>query len=109
VFPTLSAQDHVSLQYSNNPYLVNQDKVNFAPRMGLAFRLTDRATFRAGYGRFYRGLESVGYNSNMGGNLPFLFQSAYVADAPNGCLPNNCPYERRNAREWLQQPNRGPA
>ena len=91
MFPTLLAQDHVSLQYSNNPYLVNQDKVNFAPRIGLAYKLTDQATFRVGYGRFYGGLESVGYDSNMGGNLPFLFQSAYVANAPNGCVPNNCP------------------
>ena len=90
-FPTLLAQDHVSLQYSSNPYLVTQQKVNFAPRIGLAFRLTDRAAIRVGYGRFYGGLESVGYNSNMGGNLPFLFQSAYVANAPDGCVPNNCP------------------
>jgi hypothetical protein len=91
IFPALLALDHVSLQYSNNPYLVNQDRVNFAPRIGLAYKLTDQATLRVGYGRFYGGLESVGYDSNMGGNLPFLFQSAYVANAPNGCLPNNCP------------------
>jgi len=90
-FPKLLAQDHAALQYSNNAYLVNQDKTNFAPRIGLAFRLTDRAVFRAGYGRFYGGLESIGYNSNMGGNFPFLFQSAYVANASQGCQPGNCP------------------
>jgi hypothetical protein len=90
-FPTLLAQDHVSLQYSDNPYLVNQNKVNFAPRVGVAYRLMNQATLRAGFGRFYGGLESVGYDSNMGGNLPFLFQSAYVANAPNGCVPSNCP------------------
>jgi len=83
VFPTLLASDHVALQYSNNPYLLNQDKGNFAPRLGLAYRLNDHATVRAGYGIFYGGLESVGYSPNLGTNIPFVFQSAYNGSASN--------------------------
>lgn len=88
VLPTLLSSNHVSLEYSSNPYLLNQDRVNFAPRIGLAYRLTDRATLRGGYGIFYGGLESVGYNPNLGVNAPFVFQSSYTA--PGGCSPGAC-------------------
>ena len=80
-FPALLANDHVTLQYSGNPYLVSQDKVNFAPRVGSAFRLTDRVTARAGFGVFFGGLESVGYTPNLGENFPFVYQSTYLASA----------------------------
>ena len=83
VFPTLLANDHVALQYSDNPYLVRQHKLNFAPRLGLAYRVTERATVRAGYGIFYDGLENVGYSPNLGTNFPFVFQSAYDGSASN--------------------------
>jgi hypothetical protein len=33
--------------------LVNGDKTNFAPRLGLAFRFNDKTVFRGGYGIFY--------------------------------------------------------
>jgi hypothetical protein len=91
VFPTLLAKDNVSLKYTGDPYLVHQDKLNFAPRIGIAYQLSGGTILRAGYGRFYGGLENTGYDSNMGGNLPFLFQSAYIANARRGCMPNDCP------------------
>ena len=86
LFPALLANDHITLQYSHNPYLVHQDKMNFAPRLGLAYRLTDGATLRTGLGIFHGGLESVGYSPNLGDNFPFAFQSTLLANAshPNG-------------------------
>ena len=62
---------------------MNQDKTNFAPRIGFAYRLKDRATVRAGYGMFYGGMESTGYSPNLGTNLPFVFQSAFNGSAAN--------------------------
>ncbi len=85
-FNTIAALDGVTVKYSGNPYLVNQDKVNFAPRIGLAYRLTDRATARAGYGIFYGGMESTGYSPNLGTNVPFVFQSQYNPPS-TGCTP----------------------
>src|SRR5208283_5001683 len=83
VLPALLTANGATLKYSSNPYLVNQDKLNFAPRIGLAYRLTNRAIVRAGYGIFYGGLESTGYNPNLGMNAPFVFQSNFTSG--NGC------------------------
>jgi hypothetical protein len=80
-FSGIAATDHVNLSYSNNPYLVNQDKTNFAPRIGLAYRFSDRATVRAGYGMFYGGIESTGYSPNLGTSVPFVFTSQYNTPA----------------------------
>jgi len=90
-FPLLVSSNGVTLKYSSNSYLVNQDKINLAPRIGLAYRLTGRTTVRAGYGIFYGGLESVGYSPNLGTNLPFVFQSAYDGTVfnPNGLTLEN--------------------
>jgi hypothetical protein len=88
VLPGLLSANNIALQYGGNPYLVSQDKVNFAPRIGLAYRLTDHLAIRGGYGLFYGGLESVGYNPNLGVNAPFVFQSSYTA--PGGCVPGAC-------------------
>lgn len=84
VFPAIAAADDVTVSYSDNPYLVNQDKTNFAPRIGLAYRLSDRATVRAGYGMFYGGIESTGYSPNLGTNVPFVFVSQYNSPATQG-------------------------
>jgi hypothetical protein len=86
-FANLLAANHMSLSYSSNSALVNQDRANFAPRFGLAYRLTDRATVRGGYGLFYGGLESTGYGPNIGENFPFQFQIAI--NAPT-CTAGNC-------------------
>ena len=91
VLPALLTSNDAGLQFSANPFLVTQDKLNLAPRVGLAYRLTDRTVVRAGYGIFYGGLESTGYNPNLGVNAPFVFQSNFIANAPNGCLVGNCP------------------
>ena len=88
-FSNLASANHVNVSYSNNPYLVNQDKTNFAPRIGLAYRLADRATVRAGFGMFYGGIESVGYSPNLGTNVPFVYTSQYNTPATQGISLEN--------------------
>jgi len=90
-FPALMASNQVSLQYSDNPYLVTQDKSDLAPRVGLSYMLSDRVVARAGFGIFYGGLENVGYSGNLGNNPPFIYQSSFLANAPNGCQTGSCP------------------
>ena len=87
-FTSLLATDNITLQYSSNPALIQQDKVNFAPRIGFAYRPKDRAVIRGGYGIFYGGVESTGYFPNLGENFPFEFDSNFPAA---GCQTNNCP------------------
>jgi hypothetical protein len=87
----LLASSGVLLQYSTNPSLIHQARVNFAPRLGLSVLLSDKSVLRAGYGLFYGGLESIGYSGNLGNNPPFVNQYSFLASAPNGCVQGNCP------------------
>ena len=88
VFPALLAADNISLKYTSNPYLVQQDKINFAPRAGLAYRVTDHLVVRGGFGIFYGGVESTGYYPNLGENFPFEYDSNFPAPS---CVQGNCP------------------
>lgn len=87
----LLASSGALLQYSTNPYLIHQARVNFAPRLGLSVLLSDKSVLRAGYGVFYGALESIGYSGNLGNNPPFVNQYSFFANAPNGCVTGNCP------------------
>jgi len=53
--------------------LINPDLNNFAPRIGLAFQISDKLVFRSGYGIFYGGQENGPYsNPSPGFNPPFF-------------------------------------
>ena len=61
--------------------LVNPDKNNFAPRVGLAYQLTSKTVVRAGYGRFYMTFERAGSEDQLALNLPFLVNNVVTASA----------------------------
>ncbi|RXH55546.1 Oar protein [Granulicella sibirica] len=91
-FQQLLAEDHIALTYTNNRYLVNPQKTNFAPRVGFAYKATEKAVIHGGYGIFFGGLESTGYYPNFGENFPFEFDSSYAATGSctlNGACPTN--------------------
>lgn len=53
--------------------LINPDLNNFAPRIGLAYQITDKLVLRTGYGIFYGGQENGPYsNPSPGFNPPFF-------------------------------------
>lgn len=65
--------------------LVNSDANNFAPRLGLAYRLTSRSVVRAGYGIFYD------FNLPVQGNIaPFIPLESF----PPNTLVNGIPQLR---------------
>ncbi len=91
-FIQLLNEDHITLQYTNNRYLVNPQKSNVAPRVGFAYKATEKAVLHGGYGIFFGGLESTGYFPNFGENFPFEFDSNYAATGScvaNGSCPTN--------------------
>ncbi len=91
-FLQLLAEDHITLKYVDNRYLVAPQKTNVAPRVGFAFKATDKAVIHGGYGIFFGGLESTGYYPNFGENFPFEFDSSYAATGSctvNGACPTN--------------------
>lgn len=54
---------------------------NFAPRLGIAYRIRPRLVVRAGAGIAYGALDSVGYGGTLGTNYPFQFN--YLSPSTN--------------------------
>ena len=76
---------------ANSPYgrsLVNPDRNNFAPRVGLAYQLNDETVLRTGYGRFYMLFERAGSEDQLALNLPNLVQNNVTA-LNNNSTANN--------------------
>jgi hypothetical protein len=64
--------------------LINPDLNNFAPRIGFAFRATDKLVIRSGYGIFYGGQENGPYsNPSPGFNPPFFSSEGFSAPCAN--------------------------
>jgi hypothetical protein len=55
--------------------LVNPDKNNFAPRLGLVYTLNDKTVIRGGWGIFYNLFDRVGSEDQLALNLPGLNNS----------------------------------
>ena len=71
-FLAAAAKDHLNIVCSDQPGLQTVQKLNFAPRIGLAYQLTPRLVARAGYGIFYGGFENS--SQYTFGKYPFQFQ-----------------------------------
>jgi hypothetical protein len=64
--------------------LINPDLNNFAPRIGFAFRATDKLVVRSGYGIFYGGQENGPYsNPSPGFNPPFFSSESFSTPCGN--------------------------
>jgi hypothetical protein len=74
--------------------LIEPDLNNFAPRVGFAYRMTNKLVLRGGYGIFYGGQENGPYsNPSPGFNPPFFRSQAFNAQVSDLCstaplLPN---------------------
>jgi len=66
--------------------LVNPDKNNFAPRVGIVYQLTDRTIVRGGYGVFYNQFERIGSEDQLALNPPGL-QNIDVQSASGSAVP----------------------
>jgi len=74
--PTLGTE--LAIQNNGTPGLISPDLNNFAPRIGLAYQLSDKLVLRSGYGIFYGGQENGPFsNPSPGFNPPFLSSEAY--------------------------------
>jgi Carboxypeptidase regulatory-like domain/TonB dependent receptor len=75
--PTLAAE--LNVQRSGSRGLISPDLNNFAPRVGLAYQLTDKLVFRSGYGIFYGGQENGPFsNPSPGFNPPYFDSQAFA-------------------------------
>ena len=80
----------------SNKYLVNPDKKDWGPRLGVAYQLVpEKAVIRAGYGLFYNGEDIFGSDTNLPLNPPQLVSVTLSEQGSNPPLrlsdpiPNN--------------------
>jgi len=81
---TTLAADNITVKYTNNNYLVNPRKLNFAPRIGISYMVDPKTVLRAGGGFFYGGLENIGLGLNLANNAPFFVNANFVP-TPDSC------------------------
>jgi carboxypeptidase family protein/TonB-dependent receptor-like protein len=68
----------VPVHATGTPGLISPDTNNFAPRIGLAYQVSNKLVVRAGYGIFYGGDEAGPYsNPSMGFNPPFFINKNF--------------------------------
>jgi hypothetical protein len=67
----------------NSRTLINPDKNNFMPRVGFAYKLTERTVLRAGYGIFYTP-ENDARNDVLTKNYPFATREDFSNDLFSG-------------------------
>lgn len=73
-----SIASYLPLQATASAGLINPDYGDFAPRIGLAYSVTKRLVFRAGYGIFYGGVENGPFSfPSPGFNPPYFVNQAF--------------------------------
>lgn len=95
--------------------LINPDRNDIAPRVGVAWSVHPRVVLRGGYGIFYQQTDRYGSESQLGLNLPQLVDSDLnansAADLPafrfsQGFVPLNPQNVNRARVQWrIQDPN----
>lgn len=88
--PTLASQ--ISIERNGSSGLVSPDLHNFAPRVGLAYKINDKLVLRTSYGIFYGGQENGPYsNPSPGFNPPFFVTQSFnlpcTTNAANPAFP----------------------
>lgn len=86
--------------------LVNPDKNNFAPRIGLVYSLDEKTVLRGGWGIFYNLFDRVGSEDQLALNLPGLNNTSVTqtSGSPVFFLKNGLPIT-----QFLTAPNLDPA
>jgi hypothetical protein len=75
-------KDGIKLGYTSVPGSTDTPLHQFGPRVGVAYQISPRAVFRAGYGIFYDGFENIGGSPDIGSNYPFLYNFSFSAPDP---------------------------
>ncbi len=90
VAPLLGRQITGAFQYAGpgNRYAWPADNTNFAPRMGIAYKITDKLVARAGAGIFFLPASAMISFDNPGQFYGFASQTPMIATSNNGYTPN---------------------
>jgi hypothetical protein len=72
-FNTLMASEGIPVVCSPDNAVTRAQRDNFAPRLGVAYRIRPNLVLRSGAGIAFGALDSVGYGGTLGTNYPFQF------------------------------------
>jgi hypothetical protein len=72
-FTSMMAALNIPIVCSPTNAVTKAQRDNFAPRLGIAYRITPSIVVRAGAGIAYGALDSIGYGGTLGTNYPFQF------------------------------------
>ena len=80
-FKAAASADNISVVCSSQPGLGHSQLMNFSPRVGFAYKLSDKLVARGGYGIFYGGFENSVVETYV--DFPFQYELNYPALTPN--------------------------
>ena len=75
-FTNLMAAEGIPVVCSPNNAVTKAQRDNFAPRLGIDYRIRPSLVARGGAGIAYGALDSIGYGGTLGTNYPFQFTYA---------------------------------
>lgn len=84
-FLTALSKEGVAVQSVSQGALVNMQHLNFAPRIGFAYQLTNRLVMRGGFGIFFGGIEDIGGGPLVTENFPIEYN--ITRSASNAATP----------------------
>jgi hypothetical protein len=76
-FNALLASSNIAINCVSGLTLGQAQKLNFAPRIGFAYRVKPTLVVRGGYGPAYGALGNLGYGGTLGTNYPFVYTSTF--------------------------------
>lgn len=82
-FQALLNADHIVPVYTSNQYLAAYPKMNWSPRLGIAYQVDNRTVVRAGGGVFYGGFEPGGGAANLINPPQEMLASTPVLSTPS--------------------------
>ncbi|MGA8867415.1 MAG: TonB-dependent receptor [Candidatus Sulfotelmatobacter sp.] len=92
--PTIATA--IPVQRNASPGLIAADYLDFAPRLGIAYRITDRLALRSGFGIFYGGQENGPFsNPSPGFSPPFFSSQSFLSQ--NSCFATQLGFFPSNA------------
>ena len=78
-FDVLLAANNITLNCNASNATGLAQNLNFAPRVGFAFRPTSNIAMRGGYGIAYGALDNIGFGGTLGTNYPFNYSITFNA------------------------------
>ena len=88
-FDALLASYNINIVCTPNNATGDAQSLNFAPRVGFAYRITPQWVVRGGFGLTYGALDNIGFGPVIGNNYPFAYTVSF--NAPTSYTPLTVP------------------